>query len=151
MIFGMLLAKRSNADLMEFGSTARYIRYNLNDNVMDFGAKFHQKNQVGHGTDFHAIFNTAKRKYDRIVVFSDMQGWVGHYSPKTAYDAYKNRTGANPFVYMFDLRGYGSSQLSTGNDKVFQLAGFNEKIFDIMRLLETDRHALVNAINAVEL
>ena len=150
-IFGMLLAKRSNADLMEFGSTARYIRYNLNDNLMDFGAKFHQKNQVGHGTDFHAIFNTAKRKYDRIVVFSDMQGWVGHYSPKTAYEAYKNRTGANPFVYMFDLRGYGSSQLSTGNDKVFQLAGFNEKIFDIMRLLETDRHALVNAINAVEL
>lgn len=149
-IFGILLAKRSNADLMEFGTTARYLNYDLNDNVMEFGATFHRKNEVGHGTNFHDIFNKAKRKYDRIVIFSDMQGWVGHYSPKTAYEAYKTRTGANPFVYMFDLNGYGTSQLAT-DGKVFQLAGFNEKVFDIMKLLETDRQALVNAINNVEL
>lgn len=150
-IFGILLAKRSNADLMEFGTTARFLNYDLNDNVMEFGANFHRKNKVGHGTNFHDIFNKAKRKYDRIVIFSDMQGWVGHYSPKTAYEAYKNRTGANPFVYMFDLNGYGSSQLNTSNRKVFQLAGFNEKVFDTMKLLETDRKALVNTINDVEL
>lgn len=150
-IFGMLLAKRSNADLMEFGTTARYISYNLNDDVMKFGAKFNQLNKVGHGTDFKSIFHKAKRKYDRIVIFSDMQGWIGHYSPQTAYQDYRKRTGANPFVYMFDLGGYGTTQLNDNDSKVFQLAGFNEKVFDVMQLLETDRKALVNAINAIEL
>ncbi|MFK7948890.1 MAG: TROVE domain-containing protein [Saprospiraceae bacterium] len=150
-IFGMLLAKQSNADLMEFGTSARYIDYDLNDDIMKFGEGFSYKNQVGHGTDFKSIFRKANRQYDRIVIFSDMQGWIGQYSPQTAYQDYRNRTGANPFVYMFDLGGYGSTQLNNNDSKVFQIAGFNEKVFEIMSLLETDRQALVKAINNVEL
>ena len=148
-IFGMMLAKRSNADLMEFGTTARYIPYNLRQSVMSFGANFSDSNEVGHGTDFKAIFNTANRVYERVVIFSDMQGWVGYYASGEAFKNYCNRTGANPYVYNFDLRGYGTLQFP--EDKVFQLAGFSEKVFDLMKVLETDRQALVNAINAVEL
>ena len=106
-------------------------------------------NQVGHGTDFNAIFNAAKKRYDRIVIFSDMQGWIGGYTPTAAFNAYKQRTGANPFIYSFDLAGYGSLQFPERN--VFALAGFSEKTFDLMRVLETDRLALVNTIKAVEL
>lgn len=148
-IFGMILAKRSNADIMEFCTTARYIRYNLKDSVMDFGRTFASKNKVGHGTNFDAIFQTARKKYDRIVIFSDMQTWVGGRTPEKMMANYMKRTKANPFVYAFDLRGYGSSQFSTG--RAFQLAGFSDKVFDIMSMLETDRNALVNAIKKVEL
>lgn len=148
-LFGMVLAKSSNADLMEFGTSARYIPFNLTSSAIDFSAKFQSLNQVGHGTDFNAIFNAAKKRYDRIVIFSDMQGWIGGYAPTAAFNAYKQRTGVNPFIYSFDLAGYGSLQFPERN--VFALAGFSEKTFDLMRVLETDRLALVNTIKAVEL
>lgn len=152
-IFGMILAKNSNADVMEFGDTARYIQYDLNESVMKFGASFAQNNRVGHGTNFHAIFEKAKKSYDRIVIFSDMQGWLpseyGYSDTQKAFNKYKQRIGANPFIYSFDLRGYGSLQIP--EDKVFALAGFSEKTFDLFKILETDRNALVSAIEAVEL
>jgi hypothetical protein len=34
---------------------------------------------------------------------------------------------------------------------VFCIAGFSDKVFDIMKLLETDKQALVNEIKKVEL
>ena len=147
--FAMILAKKCNADIIEFGNTARYINYNLRDSVMDFSSKFAGNNKVGHGTDFHSIFKCANKSYDRIVIFSDMQGWIGYTNPTTALNTYKAKTGANPFIYSFDLAGYGSLQFP--ENKVFGLAGFSEKTFDLMSVLETDRNALVNKIEAVEL
>lgn len=148
-LFGITLAKACNADLMEFGSTARYIPYNLTDSAIAFAAKFQQLNQVGHGTDFHSIFDSAQKSYDRIVIFSDMQGWIGGNAPTQSVAAYKKRTDANPYIYSFDLSGYGSLQFPEKN--VFALAGFSEKTFDLMQVLEQDRAALVHKIEAVVL
>lgn len=148
-LFGMALAKRSNADLMEFGDTARYIKYDLSDSAVQFSNKFQELNKVGHGTNFHAIFETAKKRYDRIVIFSDMQGWVNYNVPTSALVAYKKRMGANPYIYSFDLAGNGSLQFPERN--VFAVAGFSEKVFDLMKILETDRQALVNKIKSIDL
>lgn len=148
-MFGMILAKRSNADILEFGTTARYIKYNLRDSVLSFSSKFEYKNQVGHGTNFHAIFQTAKKRYDRIVIFSDMQGWMGYNSPDAAYKSYKKRYSCNPFIYSFDLRGYGTLQFP--ENKIFTLAGFSEKVFDLMTALETSPQAMIAAIEQTEL
>lgn len=148
-MFGMILAKRSNADIMEFGTNARYINYRLSDSVMEFGKNFERNNKVGHGTNFHSIFQTAKKAYDRIVIFSDMQGWIGYHTPTSALKTYSNRYGANPFIYSFDLRGYGSLQFP--ENRVFALAGFSEKVFDLMSVVEQDPWVLVNKIDAVEL
>jgi hypothetical protein len=75
-----------------------------------------------------------------------MQGWRGA-TGMSGLSSYKAMTGANPFVYSMDLKGYGSLQFP--EDKTFVLAGFSEKVFDLMALLETDRAALVNTIKAV--
>jgi hypothetical protein len=52
-------------------------------------------------------------------------------------------------VYSFDLQGYGSLQFPEQN--VFALAGFSDKVFDLMQLLETDRIALIREIEKSEL
>jgi hypothetical protein len=148
-LFAFALAKRSNADLMEFGTSSRMISYNLRQSALDFARKFEHQNKVGHGTDFSSIFNGLKRSYDRIVIFSDMQGWVGYWSPKESFAKYQKRTGADPFLYMVDLRGYGSLQFP--ERKVAMLAGFSEKMFETMALAETDPRALISRIEAVEL
>jgi hypothetical protein len=101
------------------------------------------------GTNFHAIFTVVRERYDRIVILSDMQGWMQGGAPTTSFAEYRRRYGANPFVYSFDLQGYGSLQFPEQN--VFAIAGFSDKVFDIMQLLETDRLALIRQIEAVEL
>jgi len=80
---------------------------------------------------------------------SDMQGWVDYDVPTETFNEYKQRTGANPYIYSFDLQGYGTLQFPEQN--VFAIAGFSEKIFDVMKLLEQDKNALINKIEEIEL
>lgn len=75
-----------------------------------------------------------------------MQAWAGQV-PGSIFRAYKDRTKSDPKIYSFDLAGYGSMQFPERN--VYALAGFSEKIFDIMALLEADPSALVNTVKKV--
>ena len=148
-LFGIVLAKAINADIMEFGDFARYITYNLKEHSMNFASDFSGKNAVGHGTNFHSIFQNANKKYNRILIFSDMQGWIGYNTPAKTFNEYKKKYGATPFIYSFDLAGHGTMQLPENN--VFCMAGFSDKIFTTMSMLETDKKALINEIKKVEL
>ena len=147
-LFAAVLYRSNNADLMRFSDDASYISQNPDNPVMTI-AEYLEKNARAAGTNFNAIFQRANRKYDRIVILSDMQGWMFGGAPKQAFADYKARYGANPFVYSFDLQGYGSLQFP--EDKVFALAGFSEKVFELMALLETDPQALVREIEKIEL
>ena len=62
---------------------------------------------------------------------------------------YKRKTGANPFLYSLDLAGYGTALFP--EPMVFCLAGFSDKIFDMMKLLESDKDALIKAIEAINI
>jgi 60 kDa SS-A/Ro ribonucleoprotein len=146
--FAAALFKTNDADLMRFADDATYFKANGRDATMSIADAL-IKNAVLAGTNFNTIFQTANRAYDRIIILSDMQGWGRIGTPDGVFAQYKKRTGANPFVYSFDLEGYGTMQLP--ENKVFCLAGFSDKVFDIMQMLESDRNALVNTIKAVPL
>lgn len=156
-MFGLALARSSGADLMHFGDTAEYLSFNKNDSTLTLMKYLDSLNNgwsggagyVGHGTNFNSIFETADKAYDRIIIISDMQGWVGYYSPSRAFGAYKTKYGVNPQVYSWDINGYGT--LEFPENRVATLAGWSEKTFDIMKLVETDKKALVNKINSIEL
>lgn len=155
-LFGALLAKANDADFMIFGTSAAYLSYNPGDTALTIASNFSANNEygnsrgitVGHGTSFNAIFDTVNKSYERIVIFSDMQGWVGHYAPTAKFNAYSKKYG-KPKIYSFDLAGHGSMQFP--EQDVFCIAGLSDKVFDIMKLLETDKQALVNKIEAVKL
>ncbi|MGK0390572.1 MAG: 60 kDa SS-A/Ro ribonucleoprotein [Maribacter sp.] len=147
-IFAAMLYKSNDADLMRFSDNASFAKPYFGDAAMTIADGL-INNAKSAGTNFHAIFKTAKKSYNRIIILSDMQGWIGGYSPKKEFDAYKKRTGADPYIYSFDLNSYGSLQFP--ESKVFALAGFSDKVFDLMALLETDRNALVLEIEKVEI
>lgn len=145
-LFSAVLVKSNNADFMTFSDNAKYRNVNPMDSTITIAnsLKF-----ASGGTNFHAIFQTANKKYNRIIILSDMQGWKGYDTPAADFNQYKVKTGANPFVYSLDLNSYGSMQFPEQN--VYALAGFSEKVFDIMKLLEQDKKALVNTIKAINL
>ncbi len=147
-IFASVLFKSNNADLMRFSDDASYVNMHFGDAISSISSRL-IKNAKSAGTNFHAIFEQANKAYDRIIILSDMQGWIGHYSPKNAFEDYKRKYNANPFIYSFDLQGYGSSQFP--ENKIFCLTGFSEKVLDMMQLLETDRNALITEIEKIQL
>lgn len=144
-LFSAVLVKSNNADFMTFDNYARYVNINPLDSTITIAKSIPF---TGGGTNFHSIFTTANKKYDRIIILSDMQGWIGYHSPKADFEAYKTRTDAEPFIYSFDLNSYGSMQFPESN--VFCIAGFSEKVFDIMKLMEEDKKALINKIKGVQ-
>lgn len=145
-LFASILVKKNNCDILSFDRDARYLGYNPMDSLVTIRDGF---NFTGTGTNFKSIFQTANKKYDRIIILSDMQGWIGYRSPSGEFNQYKSKFDANPFVYSLDLAGYGTLQLPENN--VFALAGFSDKVFDIMSLMESDKRALYNEINEISL
>lgn len=151
-LFAAVLVKSNDCDIITFAERAQYKFVNPDDSLMTIkdGLCF-----AGGGTNFSDIFNVADKKYDRIVLLSDMQawmvtGWWGRsVSPSGAYNAYKHRFNPNCKMYSIDLAGYGTLQVPEKD--VYCLAGFSEKIFDLMRYFEEDKDALLTAINSLTL
>ena len=143
-LFAAILAKSNNADVLMFDTNATYKEYNPMDSVLTTAKKFKFN---GGGTDFDSIFIGANKKYDRIVILSDMQSWSSYHTPKESFKEYKKKYGADPKIYSFDLQGYGTLQFPENN--VYAITGFSEKVFDIMKLLETDRQALIHEIESI--
>jgi 60 kDa SS-A/Ro ribonucleoprotein len=163
-LFGVTLAKRNpdGVEVMIFGNTAVYVPLNLNDSVvslteyvgkrLNFGGGYRGGatwDSVGHGTNFHAALELANKRYERIVYLSDMQGWVGYNAPTGTLRQYEQRHNAKPYIYSVDMAGYGTSMFP--DERIFTLAGFSEKLFDVMAMLEQDKQALIDKIEAIEL
>jgi hypothetical protein len=148
-LFAAVLAKANRkADIMLFSDDAKFITVNLRDSTLTLAREIANRAAPA-GTNFHAIFQRAKAAYDRIVILSDMQGWIGHHAPVKTFADYKRRTGSDPRVFSFDLAGYGTLQFPERN--VYCLAGFSDKALQTMRFLEQDKGALLHEIEAIEL
>jgi 60 kDa SS-A/Ro ribonucleoprotein len=147
-LFATVLVKTNNADLMLFDHVARYETLNPRDSTLTIVDQIKTR-ATGGGTDFHTIFDTANRAYDRIIILSDMQAWIGQHTPTKTFEQYKRKRKANPHIYSFDLQGYGTLQFP--QPEVSCLAGFSEKTLDVLQVLERDKQALIHQIEAVEL
>lgn len=145
-LFGASLAKSNLCDVMTFSNDSKYMNYNPTDSLMTLRNSF---NFSGGGTNFKSIFRKANKKYDRIIILSDMQGWLEYYSPSKEFNEYRNKFNKDVKVYSWDLAGYGTLQLPESN--VFALAGFSDKVFDIIKLLETDKGDLISEIKSINL
>lgn len=148
-LFAAVLAKANAlADVLVFSNDADFVPLNRRDSTLTLAREIARR-APGGGTNFHAIFQHAKAAYDRIVILSDMQGWIGHDAPTSTFADFKRRTGTDPRVFSFDLAGYGTLQFPERN--VYCLAGFSDKALQTMRFLEEDKGALLREIEAITL
>ena len=117
-LFTATLAKANDADVLLFSNDAKYLSINKRDSTLTVANWLTGKATRG-GTNFHAIFQAANRAYERIIILSDMQGWIGQQAPVSTFEAYKKKYGAQPKVFSFDLQGYGRcssrSEISTAS------------------------------------
>lgn len=145
-LFASALYKQLNADIIHFSHNAEYLNPTTRQSVLQMANWIEDKAYAG-GTNFSAIFDKADKAYDRIIILSDMQSWIGN--TEQAFKSYSKKYNVNPSLYCFDLQGYGDLQFP--QSKVYTMSGFSEKILNIMEVLEQDKQALVHLIEKVEL
>lgn len=136
--------KKGNADLITFSNSANYQNFPSGTPLFQIVESLNRADRGG--TNLGSVFSVMKRKYDRIILLSDMQSWIG--KTIVGFDKY-TQTYGRPVVFSWDLQGYGTSQLREKD--TYLLSGFTDKVFEVMKMLEVDRQALVNRIKAVEI
>jgi polyhydroxyalkanoate synthesis regulator phasin len=119
------IAKATNADLYQFGGTARKAIWDINSNV--FALSEGLKANLG-STNLASAFRLAeqlKEKYDRIIILSDNECNRG--SNKEAYKSYVGNIG-NPYIYSVDLAAYGTAPIA--GDRVRYYFGYGYQMFE---------------------
>lgn len=139
-----------NVEILTFDDRSEYRSFSYKSSLSDIADGL---SKTRGGTDFGQIFSGANKAYDRIIVLSDMQGWLeggswGRNTMVSSYNNYKKSYNCDPILYSFDLQGHGDMKFP--ENKVYCIAGWSEKVFDIIKLLEEDRNALVNRIKEVK-
>lgn len=147
-MFAAALARTNEADVLLFSSDGQYVSINPRSDVFGIIESL-ERYRDGSGTDFRRMINKINKPYDRIVILSDEQGWVDYKAPTKELAAYKAKYNCNPAIYSFDLQGYGT--LMFPERSVYTLAGWSDKVFDIMKMFGEDPNALINTIKRVQL
>lgn len=120
MLLSATMAKATNADIVQFDSSARRVKYSPNQGVFDLAESL--KGGKGGATRLDEAWKLIKgTHYDRVVIFSDNE--CNGQSQVTAYKEYI-KTTANPYVYIVDMAAYGTVPLAGDKVKVYFGAGY---------------------------
>ena len=104
-------------------------------------------NKVGYATNGHLAINwllDKEIKADKLMFFTDMQMWDSRGDGGYLEKSWKRYKQFNPdaHLYLFDLNGYGHSPVRLLGDDVTLIAGWSDKIFDVLTAVENGEDTL---------
>ncbi|HEY3405140.1 MAG TPA: TROVE domain-containing protein [Ohtaekwangia sp.] len=148
LMLGMLLQSRcQNVQTGMFGDTWKIInvsRKNILANVQEF---YKREGEVGYATNGYLVLYdliARKKAVDKIMMFTDCQLWNSNGAQRSITSLWKQYKMIAPQarLYLFDLAGYGNTPLDVREDDVCLIAGWSDKIFDVLAALEEGADAL---------
>jgi len=157
LMLAMLLQSRcKNVEAGMFGDTWKTIavpRGNILGNVQEF---YRREGEVGYSTNGFLVIKdllARKVKMDKVMLFTDCQLWnsaniADHIQP--LWLRYKSSVAPGAKLYLFDLQGYRQAPLQILQNDVYLVAGWSDKVFDVLAALENGGSAL-DAINSIAL
>ena len=157
LMLAMLLQSRcKNVEVGMFGDTWKTIavpRNNILGNVQEF---YRREGEVGYATNGYLVIKdilSRKVQMDKVFLFTDAQLWNSNNTAdhiQTLWLRYKAEVSPNAKLYLFDLKGYGQAPLQILRNDIYLVAGWSDKVFEVLAALENGGSALY-AINSVEL
>lgn len=140
------IAKATDADIIQFGTSASYMNYDKSLDVFRLGKKISTAHMGG--TSIAAAFECARRarkSYDRIILLSDNEANLG--CTRRAYQNYIHDV-CSTYIYAVDLAAYGTAPLKN-NDKVNYYYGYGYKLFDDIAASEFNPNMHIDAVRKV--
>ncbi len=122
------------------------------NNVQEY---YKREGEVGYATNGHLVIDDLLARnvvMDKVMLFTDCQMWNTKADGSTfekSWKAYK-AIAPNARLYLFDLAGYGSTPVSVQKDDVCLIAGWSDKVFDVLQAIENGENA-VEKIKQVKL
>ncbi|KGO92919.1 TROVE domain-containing protein [Flavobacterium subsaxonicum] len=156
LMLGMLMQSRcKNVVSGMFGNTWKIInmpKRNVLANVMEY---YKREGEVGYATNGYLVIDDLIRRkliVDKVMLFTDLQLYnsnMSGYSFEVYWKRYK-AIAPNAKLYLFDLAGHGATPLDIRQNDVYLIAGWSDKIFDILDSVGNAGSA-VEKIKALEL
>jgi len=155
LMLAMLLKSRcANAITGMFGDKWKIINVPTQGVLSNVEAFYRREGEVGYATNGYLVIQdlvNRKEQIDKVMVFTDLQLWNNRNDKKIAdvWNDYK-KISPNSKLYLFDLSGYGNTPLDITREDVYLIAGWSDKIFDIISAIDNGSDAL-NEIRKIEL
>lgn len=139
------IAIATKADIVGFGSTAKYIQYNPNVDVFTLA---NQLNSADMGMTSIAsawkLVSDSKVLYNRVFILSDNEANLG--STYDAYKTYMQKVG-NPYVYSVDLAGYKTNSIAGPNVRYY--FGYSFSMFDDIATSEFNANHHIDKVKLI--
>jgi 60 kDa SS-A/Ro ribonucleoprotein len=159
LMLAMLLQNRSkNVITGMFGDTWKVVNMPQTSILANVDAFYKREGEVGYSTNgYKVIEDLIKRKgvVDKVMMFTDCQMYDSNHaanmqkSVSAVWDEYK-RIAPNAKLYLFDLAGYGTTPLDIRRKDVYLIAGWSDKIFEVLAAIENGSNAVAE-IEKIEL
>jgi 60 kDa SS-A/Ro ribonucleoprotein len=142
LVLGMLMQSRCKRVVTGmFGNDWKVINMpgrNVLANVQEY---YKREGEVGYATNGYKVIDDLVRRkvvIDKVMLFTDCQLWNsknGGALLTKSWKAYKALApGAR--LYLFDLAGLSTTPISMEADDVFLIAGWSDKVFDVLAAIE---------------
>ena len=147
MLAMILRSKSDNAITGMFGNIWKVINVpgkQILSNVQEFHKR---EGEVGYSTNGYMVIKDLLQKrivIDKVMLFSDCQLWNNQGTDETIDSLWKQykKLAPNAKLYLFDLAGLGKSPLEIQKNDVYLIAGWSDRIFDVLEALEHNSTAL---------
>jgi len=152
LLLGMLLKTRSkNVVSGMFGDRWKIVDLPATGVLANVDAFYKREGEVGYSTNGYLVLDDLiKRRYaaDKVMFFTDVQLWdstTNNLSNQNTVQAkwrqYK-QLFPNAKLYLFDLAGHGKTPIHPESNDVFLIAGWSDKVFDVLQAIENGEDSL---------
>lgn len=148
LVLGMLLQSGCESVMSGiFGNTWKIINLPRKQVLANADGLRKRMGEVGYATNGYLVIKDLikrKQKVDKVMIFTDCQLWNSNYSGESIskYWAKYKKMAPEAKLYLFDLAGYGQSPIEIKKDDVALIAGWSDKVFEILEALENRQSAL---------
>ena len=123
--------------------------------LRNVGVLYKREGEVGYSTNGFKVIEYLRENnivMDKVMMFTDCQMWNSRGTTQTIrqeWNKYK-QIAPDAKLYLFDLAGYGSAPLEIVRDDVFLIAGWSDRIFEMLHALENGS-SVIEEIGKIEL
>lgn len=149
LTLGMLLQNRCESVITGlFGEDWKVVQLPRTNILANTHKLVNMIGEVGHSTNGYKAIRwlyEEGHKADKVFIFTDCQLWhsdyeyswggMQHSTLKDEWTKYKKAV-PNAKLYIFDLSGYGTTPIDLSTKDVYMIAGWSEKVFNVLDALE---------------
>ena len=156
LVLAMLLKNRCKHVVSGiFGDSWKVINMPASGILSNVMQMYSREGEVGYSTNGYKVIEYLRRRkitMDKVMIFTDCQMWDSTDDNKTLQDEWTMYKAMAPQakLYLFDLVGYGQSPLKMLDNDVALIAGWSDKVFDMLEALENGS-SIVEEIRKIEL